>query len=138
MPVTIAASMNNGPGTAFAFPDVCKISRGQVPLFVPIPYPSIAKTAQAAQNQKKVKFANKKGSTTKGNIEIKQLRGKISYLNAKLLTLRSKDPNRWQELLTDYVVAASALYVTQEASGSQVAPAGAQVAPSQTKVLVSS
>ena len=120
-----------GTGVYLAFPDVCKHPVLGIP--TPIPYPNIAKTAQAAQTAKKTKPARKATTMTKTgtsrtqgdepgtmkgivspnlNGEISQLKGLLGQLNSKLQAMQSNDPNQWQKVLQDYAVAAGALYVT--------------------------
>jgi hypothetical protein len=117
-------------GLSISFPDVCKTPA--IPIPVPIPYPNIAKSASEAQ-KKKTKVGTKnvmmKGSafsksrgdapgTMKGMVsasvqgEVNQLKGMLNQLNSKLQGLKSNDPDEWQVVVQEYVVAASALYVT--------------------------
>ncbi len=121
------SSAHASSGLAVAFPDVCKVPVMPIPM--PIPYPNIAKTAQAAQKKKsatKVVAGRKsafprtrgdaagaiKGVVSSKTNEMQQLKTSLSQLNTKLQGLRSTDPNEWQSVLQEYVVAASALYVT--------------------------
>jgi hypothetical protein len=120
-----------GGGICIAFPDVCKVPVPVSPI-APIPYPNIAKTAQDAQKTKATasKPAAKKGSaasrsrgdeagvlkgivSSKARGELQQIRASLNVLNARLQAMKSNDPDQWQKVLRDYVVAASALFVTQ-------------------------
>lgn len=137
------ATQKASGGLSIAFPDVCKVP---APIMgaTPIPYPNIAKTAQAAQKKTQTadkKIATKKGGYTRsqgdafgtmkgivspknmGRLQVKQasnkikveatqLKGMLGQLNSKLMTMNSSDPNEWQKVVQDYVVAAAALYVT--------------------------
>jgi len=117
------ASNKASGGVCIAFPDVCKIPTPPASI-TPIAYPNIAKTAQAAQKASKVPAASKipaasaskataiGGSKVDVSGEIAQLKSALNQLNAKLMGLQSDDPNKWQEVLSEYCVAASALYVT--------------------------
>ena len=130
MPVTVFVNSRGvvhkgSGGMSIVFPDVCKTPTPGGP--VPIPYPNIAKTALATQK----KTASKPGavkspfSTMAGGgkalgkapasdavKEIQELRTMLNQLNVKLQGLPTHDPDQWQKVLQDYVVAASALYVT--------------------------
>lgn len=124
-------------GLTISFPNVCKLPSSPAP-FVPIPYPSFAKTA--VKNQKKTGMTLKKApvtlskgsepgtlksvvsSTNKGPVpvvgapavsgEISMIRGALAQLHNKLSSMSSSDPNEWQKVLQDYAVTASALFVT--------------------------
>jgi hypothetical protein len=48
----------------------------------------------------------------KVQLESQQLRGRLNALNQQLQSLPGTDPDRWQNLLQDYAVTASALYMT--------------------------
>ena len=41
-----------------------------------------------------------------------QLVSSLNHANARLQNLRTRDPNEWQKVLTEYAVLASALYRT--------------------------
>ena len=140
MGVTVGANMlsvvhKSSSGVSMAFPDVCKAPSPAGP--TPIPYPNVAKTAlkDQAKGSKKVKGTGNLPTTksakysmsqgtetgvTKGTIssaargEINQLKAILNRLNTNLLKLRSHNPDEWQRLLQDYLVAAGALYVTRE------------------------
>jgi|GEM_PF-1830750 len=125
----ILSSSKASSGLHIAFPDVCKTPGSTI--LVPIPYPNVAKTALAAQKHKKTapgkKIVMKKSgiSTTQGeeagvrkgvisskNMETMQLKSMLNQLNTKLQGLKSNDPNEWQKVILEYVVAAGALFVT--------------------------
>jgi hypothetical protein len=129
-------------GMSIAFPDVCKIPAPPPPAGpggIPIPYPNFAKTAQKTQQKKtagsvkptggfKPISGNEAGTlkntmttTSIGgssivsgarNAEIGQLKGVLSGLNTKLVTLSTSDANEWQKVIQEIAVAASALYLT--------------------------
>jgi hypothetical protein len=134
--VAIFPASAKGGGVCLAFPDVCKVPTPSGPQ--PLPYPNIAKTAQEAQkSKKKVAGAGSKIVTTrsrlsrsqgaeagtmKGTIasknmaksEIGKIKGALTQLHSKIIAMNSSDPDQWQKALTDYLVAAGALYVTQQ------------------------
>ena len=112
-------------GTSIVFPDVCKTPPVTGP--VPIPYPNTATTA--IKSQQKVKIAGTSTSVRKSNFALStgdaggiskeistreqmQLQASLSQVNARLQSLRTRDPNEWQKVLTEYAVLASALYRT--------------------------
>jgi hypothetical protein len=125
-------------GMTLVFPDVCLVpAPPTVP--VPIPYPNFATTALAKQkaaaqptatrlpvaNRSQVLprlgFPTTAGSTpqfvgtAKAKItgEVAQLIGELDRLHNNMRLLPATDPNAWQTVLQQYVVAASALYVTK-------------------------
>ena len=113
-------------GISIAFPDVCKTPLPPAP--VPIPYPVTATTAVKSQQTKlkiagavaRVSGSHFKQSTGDESGALKdiakreqmQLQGSLNQANARLQNLRSRDPNEWQKMLTEYAVLASALYRT--------------------------
>jgi hypothetical protein len=124
-------------GISIAFPDVCKTpAPGGA---VPIPYPNTATTALRSQQKRAGGIAQKTpvpGVTTSkpanqgpaelmaSSFDVKvegknvarfeelQLHNSLSQVNARLQALRTRDPNEWQRVLTEYAVLASALYRT--------------------------
>ena len=124
-----------GNGVTIAFPDVCKTNIGGGP--VPIPYPNFAKTATENRKDSSKKQAPTKTSSTKKTavrgksvsgldltmsnsaavgskqMEIQQLRMRMNSLHHQITNLQSSNPDKWQKLLEDYSVAASALYMTK-------------------------
>jgi len=118
-------------GIRTVFPDVCRTPAAPSP--VPLPYPNIATTANAIQQKKKATGTGAIGVPTVGGsgvtslasamtmgtaatfarqAEIQQLKGLLGQINTKLLTLSTSDPNQWQSLIEEYLLAAGALYVT--------------------------
>src|SRR6059036_297451 len=115
MPI-ISATKTEGGSLTIAFPDVC-VCPAPPGGAVPIPYPSIAKTAVAQQTQvaQKVPVAPSPGASAAGTqTEIQQLRGRLSSVHQQMLGLHGSRPEQWQALLKDYAVTASALYRTLE------------------------
>lgn len=133
--VAIFPASTKGGGICLAFPDVCKMPGPPGP-FVPVPYPNIAKTAQEAQVSK-TKFSQKQvavkasqvgrtqggeAGTMKGLVsmknkakaEIGQIKSLLTKHHSKLMAMESDNPDEWQQVLGEYLVAAGALYVTKQ------------------------
>lgn len=128
MPVVTKASA----GVQLAFPEVCRVPAPAAGL-TPLPYPAVAKTANAAQKTA-VKSTTVSGPVTSSHTrvsgdeagvakamassklmadsEIAALKSAMNALHNQIQSLKSSDPNKWQDLLKEYLLAASALYVT--------------------------
>lgn len=124
-------------GQAFAIPDVCKVPAPPAPP-IPTPFPNTAQLNQASKTSTKVKFGNKPVVTKKSEIprsmgdEAGTLFGMVSNRNMDKVTFKKASS-------TVKVEGQPVVHVTSMTShnGSNAnMPAGAQVAPSQTKVLV--
>jgi X-X-X-Leu-X-X-Gly heptad repeat protein len=113
---------------------------------VPIPFPNFATTAVKSQREASSGTQQKTpvgapaplgtpapASIRPGEISIKlgssslrvarsgeilQLHNGLNQLNSKLQSLATDDPDEWQRVVQDYVVMASALYVTLNDDGS--------------------
>jgi len=127
------ASCKKG-GMAMAFPDVCKTPAPPAPP-VPIPYPNIAQIAQASKESKKVKICGKGGCTIKTQVprsngdEAGTIGGMVSSCNmGKLEYVKGSSKVKYEGKKATFVSAP-----TKQNKGNAV---GAQVAPSQTKVLI--
>jgi hypothetical protein len=111
-------------GISIAFPDVCKTP---IPVGVtPLPYPTLAKTANAVQQKRRTTGVGLKGvssfkvsgltsaaqSASARQSEILQLKAMMNQINTKMLAMTTIDPIQWQAVIQEYVVATSALYVT--------------------------
>lgn len=126
-----------GGGQCFAFPDVCKTPAPPAPP-IPIPYPNIGMPNQAKKTATKVKFVGKEVITKKSEIprssgdEAGVAKGLVSSKNMDKVTFKkgsSKVKIQGQPCVH--------LTVPTGHNGSNAnMPAGAQVTPSQTKVLV--
>lgn len=122
-------------GTCFAFPDVCKTPIG--PSMVPIPYPNLGQVAQAKKTSKKVKFVKKEVVTIKSEIPRTsgdepgvgkgivsgKVMGKVTY--KKCSSKVKAEGNKVAHLIS-----------TTGHNGGTANMIGAQVSPSQTKVIV--
>jgi len=118
-----------GGGAVLAFPDVCKTPGAlTVPGPVPIPYPNQASIGQsktttkvkgAAAGGHKSSFAKSVGNepgTLKGVVSsraaaVSQFRTHLQTLHSQLAALPPGNPNRWHELVDDYVVTTAKLYI---------------------------
>lgn len=123
-------------GTCFAFPDVCKTPSPAGP--VPIPYPNTGMVMQATKTANKVKIMNKPTVTKKSEIpksmgdEPGTVGGVISNVNMNKITYKkcsSKVKAQGQPV-------AHLTSMTAHNGANANMPAGAQIAPSQIKVLV--
>lgn len=128
---------SKGGGQCFAFPDVCKTPAPPSPSPVPVPYPNIGMVAQASKTSTKVKISGKAAVTKKSEMprssgdEAGTLGGMISNVNMNKVTYKkgsSKVKVQGQPLV--YHTAPTGQ------NGMNANAFGAQMAPSQTKVLV--
>jgi hypothetical protein len=129
----------NGGGQCAAFPDVCKTPTPGGP--VPIPYPNIAMLTQASGGtlSSKVKIVGKKAATTK--TEISMSSGDEPGTIGGVVSNKFKGPAKFKKGSSKVKVEGSPIvHVTSMIGQNGVSnanhPAGVQVAPSQTKVLV--
>ena len=134
------ASTTQG-GTCMGVPDVCKTPAPPPPVGpgqVPVPYPNNGMLNQATNASTKVKFMNKEVVTTKSKIpksmgdEAGTLGGMVSGMNMgeaqfKMGSTKVKVEGQPCVHLTS---------MTSHNGTNANAPAGTQVAPSQTKVIV--
>ena len=120
------------------FPDVCKTPSPAGP--VPIPYPSIGMCNQAKKQAKKVKIKSKPALTMKSEMsrcsgdEAGTAKGVVSSTNMDKVTYKSGSSKVKIE-------GKKAVYCgsTTGHNGSNAnMPAGAQIAPSQTMILIAS
>jgi hypothetical protein len=128
----LPASCKKG-GQAAAFPDVCKTPSPGGP--IPIPYPNMVQVAQASKTAKKVKIVGKPACTKKSEVprsmgdEAGTAGGVVSSCNmGKLQYAKGSAKVKFEGKKAVYVSAP-----TKHNKGNAV---GAQVAPSQTKVLI--
>ena len=127
-----------GGGQCLAFPDVCKTPAPPAP-FAPIPYPNIAmcNSAKGSTCSKKVKIVNKKACTKKTEIgrsqgdEAGTMKGMVSSTNMDKAT-RIKG---FSKVKIEGAEIVTVLKPTKHNGSNANAPAGAQLAPSQTKVI---
>lgn len=127
-----------GGGQCFAFPDVCK-TPAPPGSPVPIPYPNVGQVMQAVKTATKVTFCQKPVVTKKSEIPMSQgdeagvVGGVVSNKNMDKVTYKkgsSKVKVEGQEC--EHLTA-----MTGHNGSNANMPAGGQIAPSQTKVLIS-
>lgn len=117
----------HGGQAVLAFPDVCKTPTAGVP--VPIAYPNIGTTTGTATKTAtatKTPVATKTAVATKptystltkptytrvsGN-EAGVLRGQLSALHQKLMTMPVGDTTQWHKVVDDYVITSAEVYKT--------------------------
>ena len=125
-----------GGGQCFAMPDVCKTPTPVGP--VPIPYPNMGNVAQATKTSTKVKFVNKE--VVLENSEIPMSQGDEAGTAGGVVSGRNMDKIVFKKGSSKVQIEGKGcVYLTAMTghNGSNAnMPAGNQIAPSQTKVLV--
>ncbi len=125
-----------GGGQCAAFPDVCKVPAPPAP-FVPTPFPNMSQCSGASETSSKVKIVGKPSIHKSSEIgrssgdEAGTLKGMISQVNM--------DKTQYRMGSVKVKVEGKALVTVTKMCGqngtSSNSPPGAQVAPSQTKVI---
>ena len=107
------ASTHKGQAV-LGFPDVCKTPTPGGP--VPIPYPNIGMTAgTTTKGARKVKIAGKTAVSmpafkrSSGN-EAGMLKGQLSALHQRLMTLPPGDTTAWHKALDNYVIKSAEVF----------------------------
>lgn len=123
-------------GQCMAVPDVCKTPSPAGP--VPIPYPNIAMVNQASGTTKKVKVAGKPAVTKKSKIsrssgdEAGSAGGVVSNVNMNQVTYKKGSSKvKFEGQPVEHLTA-----MTGHNGSNPNHPAGAQIAPSQTKLII--
>lgn len=125
-----------GGGQCLGVPDVCKTPSPAGP--VPIPYPNIAQLAQATKSSTKVKFVQCPALTKKSEVPMTQ--GDEAGVSGGVVSGKNMDKMTFQKgsmkvkVEGQPVTCLTAMTAHNGASANM--PAGSQIAPSQTKVLV--
>jgi len=133
----IFPASTKGGGTCFAMPDVCLTPAPPAPP-VPIPYPNTGMVNQAKKTASKVKFSNKEVVTMKSEMsrsmgdEAGVNKGVMSGMNMGKVTYK-KESSKVKVEGQDCIHLTS---MSAHNGASANMPAGMQVAPSQTKVIV--
>lgn len=134
----IFPASTKGGGNCFATPDVCLTPAPPAPP-VPTPYPNTGMVNQAKKTSKKVKFKGKEVVTKKSEIsrsmgdEAGVNKGVMSGMNmGKVIYKKGSSKVKIQGQPCVHLTCMSG----HNGSNANM-PAGAQVAPSQTKVIVS-
>ena len=137
MPAIFPASTKAG-GTCFAVPDTCLTPAPPAPP-VPTPYPNNAMMNQGTKPAKKVKFVNKE-VMTKGS-EISRSMGDEAGVNKGVMSGMNMGKVTFKKGSAKVKIEGQdCLHLTVMAGHNGMSanmPAGTQVAPSQTKVIVS-
>jgi hypothetical protein len=130
----------NGGGQCAGFPDVCKTPTPGGP--VPMPYPNIAMLVQAKGSScsKKVKILNKKTATKKTEISMSS-GDEAGCAGGGVVSNKFKGPAQFKKGSSKVKAEGSPVahltsMVGLNGGANANFPAGVQVAPSQTKVLV--
>ena len=137
MPAIFPASTKGG-GQCFALPDVCLTPAPPAPP-VPVPYPNTGMVNQAKKTSTKVKFAGKEVVTIKSEMsrsmgdEAGLNKGVMSGMNMGKVSYK-KGSSKIKIQGQDCVHLTS---MTGHNGSNANMPIGAQVAPSQTKVIIS-
>ena len=138
MPPIFPAS-NTAGGQCFAFPDVCLTPAPPAPSPIPIPYPNIGMLTDAQKTSTKVKFVGKDAVTKKS--EISRSSGDEAGTNKGVMSGTNMDKVVWKMGSSKVKAEGNDVVHLTSMTGhngmSANMPAGAQIAPSQTKVKVS-
>jgi len=125
-----------GGGVCFAFPDVCKTPSPGGP--VPVPYPNVGQVMQATGTSTKVKICQKPAVTKKSKMNLSQ--GDEAGVAGGVVSGRNMDKVQYRKGSGKVKIQGQpAVYLTAMTghNGSNAnMPAGAQVVPSQIKVIV--
>ena len=136
MPAIFPASTKAG-GQDFAFPDVCLTPAPPAPP-IPVPYPNIAMLNQATKASTKVKIVNKEACTLK--TEIPKSSGDEAGTNGGVMSGQNMQKVLYKigssKVMIEGQKVVHATSMTGQNGASSNNPAGLQIAPSQTKVLV--
>ncbi|MHC4960133.1 MAG: DUF4150 domain-containing protein [Planctomycetota bacterium] len=136
--VAIFPASTKASGQAMGMPDVCKVPAPPLPSPVPTPFPNIGMLATATDQSTKVKFMSVAAVTMKSKIPASQgdeagvAGGMVSGSNLGEVQFK-KGSSKVK------VEGQSVIHLTSMTShnGSNAnMPAGTQIAPSQTKVIV--
>lgn len=138
MPPIFPASTTQG-GNTFAMPDVCLTPAPPAPSPVPVPYPNTGMVNQAKKTSTKVKFAGKPVVTKKS--EISRSMGDEAGVNKGVKSGMNMGKVTYKKASAKVKIQGQpCVHLTSMSAHNGMSanmPAGAQVAPSQTKVIVS-
>lgn len=137
MPAIFPASTKGG-GQCFAMPDVCLTPAPPAPP-VPVPYPNTGMVNQAKKTSTKVKFAGKEVVTKKS--EMSRSMGDEAGLNKGVMSGMNMGKVSYKKCSAKVKIqgqgCAHLTSMTGHNGSNANMPAGVQVAPSQTKVIIS-
>ena len=120
-------------------PDVCKTPAPPPVGQIPIPYPNMGMLMQATGTSTKVKFVNKEVVTTKSKIpksmgdEAGTIGGMVSGMNMGEVQFKKGS----SKVKIEGQPCVHLTSITSHNGSNANAPAGTQVVPSQTKVIIS-
>ena len=124
-------------GNLFGMPDVCLTPAPPLPP-IPIPYPNMGMLNQADKVSKKVKFVGKEVVTQKS--EIPKSMGDEAGTNGGIISGKNMDKDLFKKGSSKVKIEGQpCIHLTAMSGHNGVSanmPAGSQIAPSQTKVLV--
>ncbi len=127
-----------GGGQCFAFPDVCKTPAPPSPSPVPVPYPNIGMLNQVTGESTKVKFVQKGVVTKKSKMNRSQ--GDEAGVAGGVVSGMNMGPVQYKKGSSKVKIQGQPCVHLTSMTGHNGTnanmPSGAQVAPSQTKVLV--
>ena len=136
MAATMPASTKGG-GQCFAMPDTCLTPAPPAPP-VPIPYPNTGMVNQAKKTSKKVKFVGKEVVTKKS--EMPRSMGDEAGVNKGVMSGMNMSKVTYKKASSKVKIQGQGCVhlgcMTGHNGANANMPAGAQVAPSQTKVLI--
>ena len=133
----IFPASTKGGGQCFAMPDVCLTPAPPAPP-IPVPYPNIGMVNQAKKTSKKVKFSGKEVVTKKSEIsrssgdEAGVNKGVVSGMNMDKVTFKKGS----SKVKIEGQPCVHLTIMTGHNGSNANMPAGAQIAPSQTKVII--
>ena len=136
MPAIFPASTKGG-GQCMGMPDVCLTPAPPAPP-IPIPYPNIGMVNQAQKTSTKVKFSGKEVVTVKSEIsrssgdEAGTNKGVMSGTNMDKVTFKKGS----EKVKIEGQKCVHLTSITGHNGSNANMPAGAQIAPSQTKVII--
>ncbi len=126
-------------GQCFAFPDTCKTPAPPAPAPVPIPYPNIGMCPQASGTSTKVLIGKKETITTQS--EVPRTSGDEAGVAGGLVSSTNMDKVEFKKGSAKVEVEGNPLVLFLATTGQNGAnanmPSGAQIAPSQAKVIAS-
>lgn len=133
----IFPASTKGGGQTFAFPDVCLTPAPPAPP-IPVPYPNIGMVNQSKKTSTKVKFAGKEAVTKKS--EMSRSSGDEAGVNKGVKSGMNMGKVTFVKASSKVLAQGNACVYATAMSGhngsSANMPAGVQIAPSQTKVII--
>lgn len=136
--VAIFPASTKGGGTCFGMPDVCLTPAPPAPSPVPVPYPNTGMVNQAKKESKKVKIVGKPALNLKS--EISRSMGDEAGVNKGVMSGSNMDKVQYKKGSSKVKIEGQSIVhltsMTSHNGTSANMPAGVQVAPSQTKVIV--